>query len=62
MPEMVQVGNEITYGMLWPDGKLPANWDNFADLVKAGIRGVQAGRGTKTDAANHDSYRAKRRL
>jgi arabinogalactan endo-1,4-beta-galactosidase len=45
MPEMVQVGNEITNGMLWPDGKLPANWDNFADLVKAGIRGVQAGRG-----------------
>jgi arabinogalactan endo-1,4-beta-galactosidase len=45
MPEMVQVGNEITYGMLWPDGKLPAHWDNFADLVKAGIRGVQAGRG-----------------
>jgi arabinogalactan endo-1,4-beta-galactosidase len=47
MPEMVQVGNEITYGMLWPDGKLPANWDNFADLVKAGIRGVQAGRGRR---------------
>jgi site-specific recombinase XerD len=23
--------------MLWPDGKPPANWDNFADLVKAGI-------------------------
>ncbi len=43
MPDMVQVGNEITYGMLWPDGKLPANWDNFADLVKAGIRGVQSG-------------------
>jgi len=45
MPEMVQVGNEITYGMLWPDGKLPDNWDNFADLLKAGIQGVDAGRG-----------------
>jgi arabinogalactan endo-1,4-beta-galactosidase len=44
MPDMVQVGNEITNGMLWPDGKLPANWNNFADLVKAGIRGVRAGR------------------
>ena len=44
-PDMVQVGNEITYGMLWPDGKLPANWDNFADLVTAGIRGVRAGSG-----------------
>jgi arabinogalactan endo-1,4-beta-galactosidase len=45
MPDMVQVGNEITNGMLWPDGKLPDHWDNFADLVKAGIRGVEAGRG-----------------
>jgi len=42
-PEMVQVGNEITHGMLWPDGKLPDNWDNLADLLKAGIAGVRAG-------------------
>jgi arabinogalactan endo-1,4-beta-galactosidase len=46
MPDMVQVGNEITPGMLWPDGKLPDNWDNFAELIKAGIQGVDAGRGT----------------
>jgi arabinogalactan endo-1,4-beta-galactosidase len=46
MPEMVQVGNEVTNGMLWPDGKLPDNWDNFADLLKAGISGVDAGRGS----------------
>jgi arabinogalactan endo-1,4-beta-galactosidase len=46
MPDMVQVGNEVTTGMLWPDGKLPDNWDNFADLLKAGIDGVDAGRGT----------------
>ncbi len=45
MPDMVQVGNEVTNGMLWPDGKLPDNWDNFADLLKAGIRGVDAGSG-----------------
>jgi arabinogalactan endo-1,4-beta-galactosidase len=45
MPDMVQVGNEVTDGMLWPDGKLPDNWDNFADLLKAGIAGVDAGRG-----------------
>lgn len=43
LPDMVQVGNEITPGMLWPDGKLPGNWPNFAELVKAGIRGVEAG-------------------
>lgn len=46
MPDMVQVGNEITSGMLWPDGKLPDNWDNFTDLLKAGIRGVADGSGT----------------
>lgn len=45
MPDMVQVGNEITHGMLWPDGKLPENWDNFAALLKAGIDGVSAGSG-----------------
>lgn len=44
MPEMVQIGNEIRNGMLWPLGKLPENWDNFAKLVKAGIDGVDAGR------------------
>jgi arabinogalactan endo-1,4-beta-galactosidase len=44
LPDMVQVGNEVIGGMLWPDGKLPANWDKFADLIKAGIRGVEEGR------------------
>jgi arabinogalactan endo-1,4-beta-galactosidase len=46
LPDMVQIGNEITPGMLWPDGRLPQNWDNFAELVKAGIRGGAAGSGT----------------
>ena len=46
MPEMVQPGNEIINGMLWPDGKLPDSWDNFAALLKAGIDGVEAGRGS----------------
>jgi len=41
-PDMVQIGNEISNGMLWPDGKLPENWDNFAELVQAGIHGVYA--------------------
>jgi arabinogalactan endo-1,4-beta-galactosidase len=45
LPDMVQIGNEITNGMLWPDGKLPAHWDQFAELVYAGINGVDAGRG-----------------
>jgi len=46
LPDLVQVGNEITVGMLWPDGKLPAHWDNFTDYLRAGIKGVNAGRGT----------------
>jgi arabinogalactan endo-1,4-beta-galactosidase len=46
LPDMVEVGNEITHGMLWPDGKLPDNWDNFTDYLRAGIKGVDAGRGT----------------
>jgi arabinogalactan endo-1,4-beta-galactosidase len=45
LPDMVQIGNEIINGMIWPDGRLPGNWDNFADLVKAGIAGVEAGKG-----------------
>lgn len=45
LPDMVQIGNEITVGMMWPDGKLPENWDHFAQLVYAGINGVDAGRG-----------------
>jgi len=45
MPDMVQIGNEITPGMLWPDDKIPENWDNFAGLVKAGIAGVDPARG-----------------
>lgn len=45
MPDMVQIGNEVIGGMLWPDGRLPKNWGNFVDLVNAGIRGVEAGRG-----------------
>jgi arabinogalactan endo-1,4-beta-galactosidase len=45
LPEMVQIGNEVIHGMLWPDGKLPQNWDRFAALTYAGINGVDAGRG-----------------
>ncbi len=48
MPDMVQIGNEIPNGMLWPDGRISTSgWGNFTDLVKAGINGVAAGRGTE---------------
>jgi arabinogalactan endo-1,4-beta-galactosidase len=45
LPEMVQVGNEVRRGILWPDGMLPEHWDNFANYLRAGIKGVQAGSG-----------------
>lgn len=40
-PDIIQVGNELTNGMLWPYGKLP-EYDNLARLISAGIRGVRA--------------------
>ncbi|MGH7939865.1 MAG: glycoside hydrolase family 53 protein [Limisphaerales bacterium] len=43
LPDMVQIGNEVTHGMLWPDGRLPGHWRNFADYIRAGIKGVRAG-------------------
>ncbi len=39
LPDMVQVGNEIVGGMIWPDGK-SGNMTKFATLVNAGIDGV----------------------
>jgi arabinogalactan endo-1,4-beta-galactosidase len=45
MPDMVQIGNEITSGMLWPDGKLPERWPPCAELIIAGVRGAEAGKG-----------------
>ncbi len=49
LPEMVQVGNEITPGFLWPEGRLDGGseeekqkqWRRFAALLKAGIAGVR---------------------
>ena len=41
MPDIVQVGNEITNGMLWETGRISNNdFGNFATLLKAGIRAV----------------------
>jgi arabinogalactan endo-1,4-beta-galactosidase len=47
LPDMVQIGNEITNGMLWPDAKLPDQWDHFADFMKAGVAGVSVGSGNQ---------------
>lgn len=39
--DMVQVGNEITNGMLWPDGRNDRSFDNLAALLKKGVRAVK---------------------
>lgn len=43
--DIVQLGNEITSGMLWNDGKISfwgdPNWQNLADLLNAGAEGVR---------------------
>jgi beta-galactosidase len=40
-PDMVQVGNEINHGMIWPEGSISSP-DSLAALVDAGVRGVKA--------------------
>ena len=42
MPDFIQVGNEISYGMMWNAGKIDPckddNWDMFVSLLKSGVR------------------------
>lgn len=40
-PAMVQIGNEINHGILWPDGHI-TNPDQLAGLLKAGVEGTRA--------------------
>ena len=40
LPDLVQVGNELSNGLLWPNGKTP-NYEAIARFVNAGIRGVR---------------------
>lgn len=49
LPDMVQIGNEINNGMLWPHGKIwiedeVGNWRGITELLKAGINGVKDAR------------------
>jgi len=41
LPDMVQVGNEINHGMIWPEGRI-SHPDSLAALIDAGTRGVKA--------------------
>ena len=40
-PDMVQVGNEINHGLVWPEGNV-GHVDSMAQLISAGIAGVKA--------------------
>ncbi|MCT4351996.1 arabinogalactan endo-1,4-beta-galactosidase [Streptomyces sp. Je 1-79] len=39
--DMVQIGNEINTGMLWPEGSTD-NWSQLAGLLKAGVSATKA--------------------
>jgi beta-galactosidase len=40
-PDMVQVGNEINHGLIWPEGQV-GNLDSLAGLLYAGINAVRS--------------------
>jgi arabinogalactan endo-1,4-beta-galactosidase len=43
-PDLIQLGNELNSGMLWPDGHTwnPPNWENLAAFLQAGSDAVKA--------------------
>jgi arabinogalactan endo-1,4-beta-galactosidase len=47
LPDMVQIGNEITNGMLWERGRVDGEWNTqeqwrkLAELIRAGVRGLR---------------------
>jgi len=41
LPDMVQIGNEVNHGLLWPDGHI-GNLDGLAGLLQAGVEGTRA--------------------
>jgi beta-galactosidase len=40
LPDMVQIGNEINHGMVWPEGHI-SHPDSLAGLLKAGVEGTR---------------------
>jgi arabinogalactan endo-1,4-beta-galactosidase len=51
LPDIVQIGNEITPGILWDTGRVggkfesPGQWRQLAGLLRSGIRGVREAAG-----------------
>ncbi|MBP2630559.1 MAG: glycosyl hydrolase 53 domain protein [Firmicutes bacterium] len=42
-PDMVQIGNELNNGMLWPEGKTtsPEGYKNLANMIRQGLKAVR---------------------
>ena len=59
VPDMVQIGNETTSGMLWDEGRVggsfntTSQWGRYAALTKAGIEGVKQAGGDDIEIMIH---------
>jgi arabinogalactan endo-1,4-beta-galactosidase len=55
IPQYIQIGNEITHGMLWPDGNLEndTNWTQFITLLDTASRAVRLVLKNKTKIVVH---------
>ena len=55
-PAAIQVGNEVTFGMDWPVGRVDAmsddNWDVFTGLLKAGCKACREDRAAQSGDEN----------
>jgi arabinogalactan endo-1,4-beta-galactosidase len=40
LPDMIQIGNEISHGFLWPEGNLD-HWGNFSLLLNTSIKAIK---------------------
>lgn len=40
-PEMIQIGNEINHGILWPEGKIEESFDQFGLLLRSASNSVR---------------------
>lgn len=60
-PDMLQIGNEISDGLLFPDGSR-SNWDNFATLLKAGVSGTKEADPTVKIALHHHLGRSNEQM
>lgn len=51
-PDIIEIGNEISNGFLWPEGKI-SNQSNFITLLKKGILGARDGSETSKKILIH---------